>query len=61
MSISGVNTTTAIMVQQLVNLRTQLDDLQRQLSTGNKVETYSGISSQARSYASPPSVASCTS
>jgi flagellin-like hook-associated protein FlgL len=48
MSISGVNTTTAIMVQQLVNLRSQLDDLQRQLSTGQKVDTYSGISSQAQ-------------
>ena len=48
MSISGVNTSTALMVQQLKNLRTQLDDLQRQLATGEKVDTYQGISSQAQ-------------
>ena len=29
MAISGVNTSTAIMVQQLVNLRQQLDDVLR--------------------------------
>ena len=48
MTISGVSSTASIMAQQLVNLRTQLDDLQRQLSTGQKVDTYSGISSQAQ-------------
>jgi flagellin-like hook-associated protein FlgL len=36
------------MAQQLVNLRSQLDDLQRQLSTGQKVTTYAGIPSQAQ-------------
>jgi flagellar hook-associated protein 3 FlgL len=48
MSISGVNTTTAIMVKQLTSLRSQLDDLQRQIATGQKVDTYAGISSQAQ-------------
>lgn len=30
-------------VQQLINLRSQLDDLQRQLSTGKKSTTYAGL------------------
>jgi flagellin-like hook-associated protein FlgL len=48
MTVSGVSSTASIMAQQLVNLRAQLDDLQRQLSTGQKVNTYSGVSSQAQ-------------
>jgi flagellar hook-associated protein 3 FlgL len=48
MTISGVNSSTAIMAQTLANLRQQLDDLQRQVGTGQKVTTYSGISSQAQ-------------
>lgn len=33
----------AVRSDQLVSLRTQLDDLQRQLSTGKKSETYGGL------------------
>jgi flagellin-like hook-associated protein FlgL len=48
MSVSGVSSSAAIMTQQLVNLRAQLDDLQRQLGTGQKYTSYSGVSSQAQ-------------
>lgn len=48
MTVSGVSSNAAFMAQQLVNLRSQLDDLQRQLSTGQKVTTYAGIPSQAQ-------------
>jgi flagellar hook-associated protein 3 FlgL len=48
MTVSGVGTTATFMAQSLVSLRSQLDDLQRQLSTGQKVTTYAGISSQAQ-------------
>jgi flagellin-like hook-associated protein FlgL len=34
------------MIQSLVGLRSQLDDLQRQLSTGMKSDTYAGLGSQ---------------
>src|SRR5215469_15076083 len=48
MSVSGVSSNVAFMTQQLVNLRSQLDDLQRQLSTGQKYQNYSGLPSQAQ-------------
>ncbi len=48
MTVSGVGTTATFVAQSLVSLRTQLDDLQRQLSTGQKVTTYEGVSSQAQ-------------
>ena len=48
MTVSGVGTTATFVAQSLTRLRAQLDDLQRQLSTGQKVTTYSGISSQAQ-------------
>jgi flagellar hook-associated protein 3 FlgL len=48
MTVSGVGTTATFMAQSLVSLRSQLDDLQRQLSTGQKVTTYAGVSSQAQ-------------
>src|SRR6266700_6019559 len=48
MTVSGVSTAAASVAQSLVSLRNQLDDLQRQLSTGQKVTTFSGISSQAQ-------------
>jgi flagellar hook-associated protein 3 FlgL len=46
MSVSGVGTNTALMIQSLVDLRSQLDDLQRQLSTGMKSDTYAGLGSE---------------
>src|SRR5215471_16792591 len=48
MTVSGVGTTATFVAQSLVSLRSQLDDLQRQLSTGQKVTTYAGVSSQAQ-------------
>jgi flagellar hook-associated protein 3 FlgL len=48
MSVSGVSSNVAFMTQQLVNLRNQLDDLQQQLSTGQKYQNYSGLPSQAQ-------------
>src|SRR3979411_1787257 len=48
MSVSGVGTTAAFMTQSLIDLRRQLDDLQRQISTGEKVVSYSGISPQSQ-------------
>src|SRR5215472_13791941 len=48
MTVSSVGTAASFVAQSLVSLRNQLDDLQRQLSTGQKVTTYSGISSQAQ-------------
>jgi flagellin-like hook-associated protein FlgL len=48
MTVSGVGTTATFVAQSLTSLRTQLDDLQRQLATGQKVTTYAGISSQAQ-------------
>ena len=43
MSISGIGSKTSLTVQSLVDLRRQLDDLQRQLSTGQKSDTYAGV------------------
>src|SRR3974377_841961 len=48
MAITGVSSNAAIMTQQLINLRSQLDDLQQQLGTGQKYTDYSGVSSQAQ-------------
>src|SRR3977135_1221549 len=44
----GVGTTASFMTQSLIDLRRQLDDLQRQISTGEKVVSYSGISPQSQ-------------
>jgi flagellin-like hook-associated protein FlgL len=43
MSISGIGSQTSLIVQSLVNMRGQLDDLQRQLGTGKKSDTYAGV------------------
>jgi flagellar hook-associated protein 3 FlgL len=43
MSISGIGTRSALTVQSLVEMRKQLDDLQRQLGTGKKANTYAGL------------------
>jgi flagellar hook-associated protein 3 FlgL len=48
MTVSGVGTTATFVAQSLVSLRNQLDDLQRQLSTGQKVTTYAGVASQGQ-------------
>ncbi len=43
MSVTGIGTQTSLNVQALVEMRKQLDDLQRQLGTGKKSDTYAGL------------------
>lgn len=43
MSISGIGSKTSLNIQALVDMRAQLDDLQRQLGTGRKSNTYAGL------------------
>ncbi len=43
MSVSAIGSSAALAIQQLVSMRAQFDDLQRQLSTGQKSATYSGL------------------
>jgi flagellar hook-associated protein 3 FlgL len=43
MSVNGVGSSSALLVQSLVGMRSQLDDLQRQLGTGKKSDSYAGV------------------
>src|SRR5262245_44578768 len=43
MSVTGIGSRSTLAVQALVDMRHQLDDLQRQLGTGKKADTYAGI------------------
>lgn len=43
MSLSPISAQSSLAIQQLVNMRTQFDDLQRQLSTGQKSSNYAGL------------------
>ena len=43
MSITGVGARSSLLVQSLTDARTRLDDLQRQLGTGQKSTSYSGL------------------
>jgi flagellin-like hook-associated protein FlgL len=43
MSISGIGSRSALSVQSLIDMRRQLDDLQRQLGTGKKANSYAGL------------------
>ena len=43
MTISGVGSRSAILGQSLVDLRTRLEDLQRQLGTGRRSDDYAGL------------------
>ncbi len=43
MSVNSIGSSSALMVRSLVDMRAQLDDLQRQLGTGKKSATYAGI------------------
>jgi len=45
MSINSISSTPNALVQSLMDMRSQFDDLQRQLSTGQKSATYSGLGS----------------
>ncbi len=43
MTVSSINARSTQMLQSLVNLRSQLDDLTRQLSSGQKSTTFAGL------------------
>jgi flagellin-like hook-associated protein FlgL len=43
MSVSAIGSSSSLLVQSLVGMRAQLDDLQRQLGTGRKSDTYAGV------------------
>jgi flagellar hook-associated protein 3 FlgL len=43
MSITGIGSRSTLSVQSLVDMRAQLDDLQRQLGSGQKADTYAGV------------------
>jgi flagellin-like hook-associated protein FlgL len=43
MSITGVGSASALMVHGITDLRARLDELQRQLGTGKKADTYAGL------------------
>jgi flagellin-like hook-associated protein FlgL len=43
MSVTGIGSRSTLSVQSLVDMRAQLDDLQRQLGTGKKADTYAGV------------------
>ena len=43
MSISSIGAQSALIMNQLVQMRAKFDDLQRQLSTGHKSATYAGL------------------
>ncbi len=43
MSISGISSRSGLSVRSLVELRTQLDELQRQLGSGKKAADYAGL------------------
>jgi flagellin-like hook-associated protein FlgL len=43
MSITGIGSRSSPTVQMLVDMRRQLDDLHRQLTTGKKADTYAGM------------------
>ncbi len=46
MTITGISTSSMMIVQTLADLRTRLDDLQRQLGTGEKSIDYAGLGAQ---------------
>src|SRR5438552_13727231 len=46
-TISGVGTTITPAIQSVLDIRAQLDDLQRQLGSGQKADTFAGLGPQA--------------
>jgi flagellar hook-associated protein 3 FlgL len=47
MTISGVSPSLAQLIQSTQDINTQLDDLQRQLGSGQKADNYAGLGSQS--------------
>ncbi len=46
MPIIGITSSASVIVQSLADMRAKLDDLQRQLGTGQKSDTYAGLGPQ---------------
>src|SRR5438309_9830964 len=47
MTIPGIGTIISPVIQSVLDTRRQLDDLQRQLGTGQKADTFAGLGPQA--------------
>jgi hypothetical protein len=47
MTISGVSANLSPVIQSVLDIRTQLDDLQRQIGTNEKSDTFSGLGAQS--------------
>jgi hypothetical protein len=47
MTISGIGTSMLPVIQSVLDMRSQLDDLQRQLGTGQKADTFAGLGPQS--------------
>ena len=47
MTISGVSPSLAPLIQSTQDINNQLDDLQRQLGSGQKADNYAGLGSQS--------------
>src|SRR5664279_5036013 len=47
MTVSGVTANIAPVLQSILKMNSQLDDLQRQLGTGQKADNYSGLGAQS--------------
>ena len=47
MTVSGVSSNIAPLIQSALDINKQLADLQRQLGSGQKADTYAGLGSQS--------------
>jgi hypothetical protein len=47
MTISGVSSNLSPVIQSVLNIRNQLDDLQRQIGTSEKADTFAGLGPQS--------------
>ena len=43
MAVAGIGGASALSLQAIADMRSQLDDLQRQLGTGKKSDSYAGL------------------
>src|ERR1700690_3861118 len=47
MTVSGISSNIAPLIQSALDINKQLDDLQRQLGSGQKADTYASLGSQS--------------
>ncbi len=47
MAVAGISGSAGLTLQSIVDMRNQLNDLQRQLGTGKKSDSYAGLGSTA--------------